>query len=87
MKNHKIGVLLHTVLAVATIVFATSVHAAGWSSDIEAGTVVQGDRKGSNVRFKMSNSARPLTQQIYADWFRGDIKMRLSIKSKTYSVG
>jgi len=43
--------------------------------------VVSGDGNGSKLRFKMSNSERPLNQQIYADWIRGDSG------SNSYKVG
>jgi len=71
MKHNPNGVLLAAALAIPTIAVSINAHA-DWSGDIEGGTVVQGDTKGSRIRFKMSNSERPLNQQIYADWIRGD---------------
>ncbi len=71
MKNNVFGVLLTAVLAIPTIVVPGSVYG-DWSGDIEGGTVVQGDGNGSLIRFKLSNSDRPLNQQFYADWIQGD---------------
>ncbi len=80
MKYNTIGVLLTAVLGTAVIALPESVQA-DWSGDIEGGTVIQGDGQGSLVRFKMSNSERPLNQQFYADWVRG------SGGSNSYKVG
>ena len=71
MKFNTTVALLTLVLAMPTIAVPV-VARAGWTGDIEGGTVVQGDSNGSLVRFKMSNSERPLSQQIYADWIRGN---------------
>ena len=71
MKFNTTVVLLTVVLAIPTIAVPVSVRA-DWSGDIEGGTVIQGEGNGSLIRFKMSNSERPLSQQIYADWIRGN---------------
>jgi len=71
MKNNTIFGLLFAALAIPAIVVPSTVYG-GWSGDIEGGTVVQGDGNGSLIRFKMSNSERPLNQQFYADWIRSN---------------
>lgn len=45
---------------------------ADWTGGIEGGTVIDGDETGTRLRFKASNSDRPFSQQIYADWIQGD---------------
>jgi len=80
MKNNTTAKLLTTALAATAIVIPVVANA-DWSGDIEGGTVVSGDGNGSKLRFKMSNSDRPLNQQFYADWIRGDSG------SNSYKVG
>lgn len=79
MKSNAFGVLLAAALAIPMIVAPGSVYGE-WSGGIEGGTVVQGDGNGSLIRFKMSNSERPLNQQFYADWIRGN-------SGSSYKVG
>jgi len=71
MKNLTTRSLLVTLFTMPCIVLPTVVLA-DWSGGIEGGAVIQGDDKGSKIRFKMSNSERPLNQQFYADWIRPD---------------
>lgn len=75
MKNQTTGIWLSAALVATIAIAASAVPAtavAEWTGDIEGGTVVQGDSKGTKLRFKMGNSERPLNQQFYADWIRPD---------------
>lgn len=72
--------LLLTTLFATSIAFSSSATAE-WTGDIEGGTVVHGDDKGTRLRFKASNSSRPFSQTVYADWLRDDNK------NSTYEAG
>jgi len=73
-------ILLSGSLIVAPLTLPSTAFAE-WSGDIEGGTIIQGDNKGTRLRLKASNNARPLSQTLYADWLRGDDK------SNTYEAG
>jgi len=68
--------------ALVALLFTLPFYAhAEWSGGVEGGTVLQGDSKGTKLRFKMTNNERPLNQEIYADWIRGESD------SNSYEVG
>lgn len=45
---------------------------ADWTGDISGEQVLDGDDKGSRIRFEMSNSDRPFSQAVYADYIKLD---------------
>jgi len=71
MNIKPISVLLGPALLLSSLTFSTNLLA-DWTGGIEGGQVLQGDEKGSRVRFKLSNSDRPFSQAFYADWIRGE---------------
>lgn len=74
----------HTHLPVSTLllcaVLSTGAYAE-WDGGIEGGQVLQGDDKGSRLRFNLANNERPFSQKFYADWIRGESS------SNTYELG
>lgn len=71
MNIKRLGVLLGPTLLLTSLVTTTDAMAE-WTGGVEGGQVIQGDQKGSRVRFKLSNSDRPFSQAFYADWIRGE---------------
>jgi len=78
--NHR-----NTVLPIRTLILASlllpAMASAEWKSDIEGSAVLQGQTKGTKLRFKATNDTRPFSQVVYADWIRGDNS------SNTYEIG
>lgn len=64
-----------TQLAIPTLalmsLLAPTVQAE-WDGGIEGGQVLQGDDKGTRLRFNLFNNERPFSQKFYADWIRGE---------------
>ncbi len=54
---------------------------AEWDGGIEGGTVLQDGGSATRLRLKLTNSSRPLSHFIYADWTRSDAS------SSSYEVG
>lgn len=71
MNMKRISILLGPALLLGSTTFSTALLA-DWTGGIEGGQVLQGDEKGSRMRFKLSNSDRPFSQAFYADWIRGE---------------
>lgn len=64
-STHISVVLITTVALCALSSFAVN---ADWTGDVRGEQVLDGDNKGSRIRFEMSNDDRPFGQSIYADY-------------------
>lgn len=71
MNKINTTLFLSAALTLSCIVLPMNVNAE-WSGDIEGGQVLQGDDKGTRVRFNLSNNERPFNQRFYADWVRSE---------------
>lgn len=71
MHRLRIGALASPALLIVSMVSSGNLLA-DWTGGIEGGQVLQGREKGTRLRFKLSNSDRPFSQAIYADWIRGE---------------
>lgn len=71
MNIRHFGAIMSALALLACVITPGLAHA-DWTGGIEGGQVITGDNKGTKIRLKLSNSDRPFSQAIYADWIRGE---------------
>lgn len=70
--HHSNPILVSSLVIACGALALPTLSYADWTGGIEGGTVIDGDDSGTRLRFKASNTERPFSQQVYADWIQGD---------------